>query len=236
MPFPCPPAGDDLAQVLCAATPDYGAARSEAPLAGPGFERTRLRRVPVSLRRHIKWRLHDPPPDAGSPGACSRAPQRAESEPPRRFESSRTCSVAGADTPGRDSNCAWLRQSPVSLRGDRGSDSASEQSEEREDSAGRCPLVGGWRLHDPPSDAGSPAPQCAESEPPRRFESSRLCPVFGVDSPGRDSNCAWLCQSPVSLRRAIKARLGRSHSEVRILSARRVEAPEKGTRMGPVFW
>ena len=45
-------------------------------------------RPPVSLLRHIKWRLRDPPPDAGSPGACSHSRKAlVESEPPRRFKS-----------------------------------------------------------------------------------------------------------------------------------------------------
>ncbi len=103
------------------------------------------------------------------------------------------CPVFGIGPPGRDSNCVWLRQSPVSL-----------PTAPRAVSA--IPF-GGWP-----------------------------CSVFGIGPPGRDSNCVWLRQSPVSLRRAIKARLGRSHSEVRILSTRRSEAPEKGARLGPVFW
>ena len=70
--------------------------------------------------------------------------------------------------------------------------------------------------------------------PGLRFESSRAmgqntrkallrgaCSVFGADPSERGSERTRLRRVPVSLRRAIKARLGRSHSEVRILSDHR---------------
>ena len=118
--------------------------------------------------------------------------------PTRRFED------AGADPLRRDSNCAWLRQSPVPLRRDRGSASASEAS--------GSILLRRMRQVESRASGG----------PTRRFEGG------GADPLDLDANCAWLRQSPVPLRRDIQSRLGRSHSQVRILIHSRKMAPASG--------
>ena len=85
-----------------------------------GFERVRLRRTPVCVgaAEAPTPRLSVAKSGRTARGAVRQAESRASASPLGGPNPLAPCPVFAADPSGRDSNCAWLRQSPVSLRGD----------------------------------------------------------------------------------------------------------------------